>query len=83
LGLITSAIGGIIFGLGLLIYLGLAWRRSRLALGQAIRAFLIPPTFPDEDDNRRVALLTALMQPVVVAVLIVVPLIALSRRDLA
>ena len=75
--------GSLLFGLGLLTYLGVAWRRSRLPLGRAMRAFLLPPVFPNEDDNRRGALLTALIQPVTAAVLVVVPLIALARHDLA
>ena len=66
--------GSLIFGLGLLIYLGMAWRRSRLPFGQAMRAFLAPPVFRAEGDNRRAALLSALIQPVTAAVLVTVPM---------
>jgi len=81
LGLIAAAIGSLIFGLGLLIYLGVAWRRSGLPLGRAIRAFLTPPQFPREADNRRAGLLMALLQPLLVALIVVVPIIFFIRRD--
>src|SRR5260221_5926388 len=81
LDLTPFVFGAVLVGLGLVVYLGLAWRRSRLSLAQAARAFLRPPVLSDEADNRRAGLLTALMQPSIVVLILGVFLIFLIRHD--
>ena len=79
--LIGFAAGSVLFGLGLVAYLGLAWRRSHVPLGVAAHAFLKPPLFTDEADNRGAGLVTALLQWMTIAILVVVPIIVLLRPD--
>ena len=79
--LTIAAIGGLVCAAALGIYLGLDWRRSRLPLRAALRAFVSPPVFPNEDDNRQAKLLTAILQWMVIAIVVLVPPAAALRRD--